>query len=189
MTSFFNFDLETGIKQLNDELDNYSFDVSHLNHNQREDVENLYKILYSVQNNKIILEKIKNSKIFISDSLFISGIKVNKLNIDKCRTIYIDACNNLEIIVKNKINHLTIYNCFDVTIIVYSNIISGIDIINSKNISFKFINCSFNFADYSSSINCDLCVISRNIDSNVVSLYATDEIRFITNQNNMLSKY
>jgi hypothetical protein len=78
-------------------------------------------------NNHIFLENKDNESIVIHDNL------LNNNLIKK--TYYIDNTDNALIYVNTKINHLIMHRCNNITLIINSVLISGLDIFHSNNIS------------------------------------------------------
>jgi hypothetical protein len=94
-------------------------------------IENIY-------NTNIIL----NNQINIFNNIynFEKDIETNK------RTIYFDKCNNLNIYINEKFNHILLVNCTNTNIYLSFGLISGLDVINCKNININ-INKKIDYTD------------------------------------------
>jgi len=130
-------------------------------------------------NNKIVLEDIigltKKINIIISDRLLIDGIDFGS-NITNKTTIQLINCDNININIGHKINHLCTINCSFILLKINENIISGIDTINSNNI-IHVVDKKINFMDLSSSHKCK-CVISNVIAPNTI-IQTTESLDFL----------
>ena len=101
-------------------------------------VSNIYNSWSSCRNNHQIIENISSSKIIFNYESN-SNYSINN-NIcdydseihDKKRTLYIDKCNELEITVNNKFNHIILINSSNINITIAGGLITGIDILRSK---------------------------------------------------------
>lgn len=130
--------METDLKKLENELD--LVDIPDFD---KKKVINVFKSWKTCYNNQIIIDDISNmnrkSIIKIDDKVVIDGVEIYK-NISKKSTIFFSNCENLNILLLNKINHVVIENCKNVNFKSTSGIIGGIDVLHSQNMNFIIIN-------------------------------------------------
>ena len=80
----------------------------------------IYSQWNKCKNNHIYLENISNTQIFFPSHYIYD---INK------KTLYIDNCNNLDLYVNNKINHIVLIHCNNINLYITNGLISGLDIL------------------------------------------------------------
>lgn len=184
--------METDLKKLEDELD-----FVDLSNYEKEKIINVYKSWRTCFNSQIIITDIQNknkrSYIKISSSVYIDGIKTFD-NISRRSTLFFSNCENLNIILLGKVNHVIIENSRNITLKSTCGIIGGIDVLHSNNLnfivvgqdifymSFGEVNTSNTYIDKSLALN---TLISTLHCSSIDFVHMIDEIlenkKYITN--------
>ena len=105
---------------------------------------NVFQSWKKCKDNHVYIDNISHATMDIGLTLEITDknkIKNNSIigdgdinNINK-HTIYIDNCKNVTIKLLNKFNHVMCINCKNINITINEGLISGIDILNSDNIT------------------------------------------------------
>jgi hypothetical protein len=98
---------------------------------EKEDIVKLYIVLDQLMHNIIELSNEHNKKIFYNN------------DIDQKKSIQLFDCSDIEIVVNTKMNHILLHNCKDIKLIISNGIISGVDILSSKNITLIFKKYSY----------------------------------------------
>ena len=128
--------METDLKNLNNELE-------FVDDSDRDGIINVYKSWKTSLNRHIMITDIIKTKmrtyIKVDSSVYIDGVETFK-NISNKSTLFISNCQNVNIILLNKINHVIIENSKNVTLKSTRGIIGGIDVLHSQNINFIVIN-------------------------------------------------
>lgn len=107
-------------KKLKDELEQTDLDT-----NKKNTLLNIFENWKNSELRHIIIENNNNKNIYTSSFV----------NLNSKTTLYITNCNNIEINIEHKINHIIIEKCNNVSVNIFGGIISGIDIFRSKQIS------------------------------------------------------
>lgn len=129
--------------------------------------------------NHIYIENIDNIDLCVDPDFFhkknihpnnkiVSNI-ANHCEINKY-TIYFDNCSNMNITISEKINHIIFLNCDNIIINITNGLISGMDILHSKNISCKvYSNKIYNI----SCGNIDTCLLEFDTFSAANTIIST----------------
>lgn len=124
---------------------------------------NIYMSWKKCKDNHIYLDKVTDKYIKYDKNLILEPNRIlYSFGETKKKTLYIDSCNNLTIIIKEKLNHIVIINSSNINIIIYQGLISGIDILHSSNIKLKIKNKKFT-SDFS---DCENCMYIFNVNDN-----------------------
>jgi hypothetical protein len=160
---------------------------TNINDTMYEDIISNFKIWTKVFNNKIIIENMNMNKIIIkiTNRLFINDIDFGS-EITNKTSLHFDNCSNLNIHIFHKINHICIVNCSNILVKINKNIISGIDTINSKNITHLFDN-DINYLDLSTSHNCKY-IISHHINPLLIQTMDSLNLMIIIVKNRKIIK-
>jgi hypothetical protein len=139
-------------------------------------IENIYTSWKNCLDNHTYIENISNAEIKFTELVEIDGIEYNyNNNIDnKKRTLFINNCNNLNIKVYEKINHIKIINCNNIFIDILDGLISGISTIHSNKITIRIKNKKIDFNELSFSHDCNVLLdltTSENIYINTNYCY------------------
>ena len=166
-------------------------DILNLDDNSKETILNVFNSWSSCRNNHQIIENINDSTIIFDNNYSINEILLkydNDIHINK-RTLYIDKCNNLEILVNDKFNHIILINSSNINITILGGLISGIDLIHCDNIRLTVKFNKINNINYGYSRDCKL-IIDKNtgLDIYVSASYSVN-ILFMLIYNNLLKKY
>lgn len=142
------------IIQLENELNN----INSIDEETKLNLINIFKSWNSVHKKHVFVENINNCDIKIGNYLEINGTKTliscEYLQTNKF-SLFIENCKNIKIKITNKFNHILLSKCNDIKLTISHGLISGIDILNSKNVSlFVKINKIY----YVSSGNSDTCI-------------------------------
>lgn len=184
--------MEKDLRQLEDELDLKDFTVP-----VKSMAINVFKSWKTCFNNQIIITDIKNknkrTNIKIYNNILIDGIETFK-DISTRSTILFSNCDNLNIIVLNKINHIVIENSNNINLKSTAGIIGGIDALHSKNInliitnrdifymSFGEVSTSNTYIDKSLALN----TLISTLDCNAINFVLTiddilENVKYLTN--------
>ena len=151
-------------KELNDIID--------LNEGLKTNILNIFTSWYSCKSKHSYITSINDSVINLNKKININGVISNyfygsddilpEVQEDKIEdinkiTLFIENCNNCEIIITEKFNHLILLNCNNIKLFINSGMISGIDIIHSEYINIKV---QFNKIYTANFQNCRYCSIS-----------------------------
>lgn len=132
-------------------------------------LENIFYQWTKCKNNHIYLENKSNTQVFFP----IYNIEdINK------KTLYIDNCNNIDLYVNTKINHIILIHCSNINLYLSDGLISGLDILHSKNINSYITNKKINFSEIS---NCDDCNYYFNFAENNDNVGVDDNFYINTN--------
>jgi hypothetical protein len=113
-----------------------------------------------IKNNKIVENIIKSWNSCYSNHIYIENItNLNYIysEINTKKSLFISNCENMNIKLCEKINHIKILNCKNVLIEIKSGVISGISIFHSDNIIVRIINKKIDLYELSFSTNC--CIV------------------------------
>jgi len=132
-----NEDLPT-IDDLNNELEQLSIEET-----EKQNLTNIYDSWISCKQKQINIKNFSEGKIKISTHIEMrdsSGLvqkkafKSNSISINQY-SIRIENCENIHVNISNKFNNLFIMNCENIIISLDGGLISGMDILHSKNIN------------------------------------------------------
>lgn len=156
---------------------------------------NIFKSWKTCLDNHITITDIKYDNkvnVSINDNIYINDIETYK-NISKTSSIFISNCNNLDIFLSKKINHIIIENCINVNLEVASGIISGIDVLHSENIniiitnedifylSFGEVLKSYIYIDKSLALNTLINTLHCNTTNFILINGILDKVKYLTN--------
>jgi hypothetical protein len=95
---------------------------------------NVFKSWKTCFDRHVSVNAVKGQDIHVRDEIYIDGRKSFD-NISSSSTIFFSNCENINILLSRKVNHIIIDNCCNVNLKVTSGIISGIDVLHSQNIN------------------------------------------------------
>ena len=173
-------DLTSQLKKLDTELDAYSFDVTELSKECKDDIRDLYKALHKIYTNKIFIDDIKNSNIRITNKIFINGKESENYCVDDKTTLYFANCKHTNVVINSKVCHIVIEKCEYLNIMIRGGSITGIDDINSKHILHIFENSSVYFVDVGNSEDCTYYISEDKALNTTISSYGSHGIKIIT---------
>ena len=148
-----------------------------------------YDIINNIFNSWL---KCKNNHVYIENKYNIN-ISYPENDESSQKTLYIDNCNNINIYVTNKINHIIIINSIHINLFIQHGLISGLDVMHSKNINLYIINDKIDFCEISNSDDCNYYIIQDNShnDKNKDYVYVNTNkcynIRFIMDNYNIMT--
>jgi len=126
--------MEKDLTKLEEELEFVDLDKK-----DKEAVINVYRSWKTCFDYQIIISNIRNpnkrTRVDIKDSVYIDGVETYK-NISKRSTIFFSECENLNISLISKVNHVIIERSNNINLKTFGGIIGGIDVLHSRNINF-----------------------------------------------------
>jgi len=143
------------MQKLTEELINLN-----INNSIRDSIINIYNSYMTVKNNHIYIENDHHDFIAIGRGIMMQNQTKHNI-IDSTKTIFLSNCSDIKMIFGKKINHIIVDKCSNMTIRIMRGLISGIDIINSKNINLVVDNNIYNL-NCGKSDDCE-CTIKKNI--------------------------
>lgn len=179
-----NKNLNEKLENLTNELNTYSFDVKHLTESEKQEIKELYTILWKTYNNKIFIENIENSNIRVDKTIVINGAQYNNKNVTQESTLHFINCKNVTVIIKNKVCHITIEGCENFNIKTNGGSITGLDDIRCNHVSHVLENSSVYFLDVSNSQDCVYYISENNALNTLISSYGSPDIKIITTNPN-----
>lgn len=159
-------ELEDEITKLNTEIEEYCWNVRELSQDEKNDIRDLYRLWKTSFNKKIVIDNIHNSNIRISDNVVGDG-KVLWEDVKPHHSFHFIDCSNITIVINPKVNHVTLEKCNNVNFRSVGGSISGMDLINSSNITSVFNSKYINFMDISNATQC-LFILSETIAKNIM---------------------
>ena len=182
--------MENELQMLNEEIDNYSFDVRELSESEKEEIKNLYVSMRKISQNRNIIENLKNANIRINKMVLINGTEYDNYDITDKSGLHFSNCHNTTVIITNKVCHITSDNCSQFTIKIIGGSISGMDIINCQNVNTIIENSSIHFLDISKSQACTLYLSENNALNTTILSYESHNIQIImTDEGFIKNKY
>lgn len=173
-------DLETELNNLDNELNNYCWNVRKLSEEEKRDIKELYKIWKSCLNKKIMIDSIESTNVRVSDKINFSDGTVIWDDVKRHHSLHFINCSNATIVITAKVNHITLERCTNVNVRVTGGSISGIDIIKCSNITSIFDFSSVYFVDVSISTGCSF-ILSEAIAKDIMITTASSyNIQFRT---------
>jgi len=148
-------------------------------------VYNIYTSWKKCKDNHTYIENINNTDIHLYNQIKISNIVYNfekDIETNK-RTIYFDKCNNMNIFINEKYNHIILVNCTNINIYLSFGLISGLDIINCKNINI-YINKKIDYTEISNSEDCNYIYNISNDDDTFINTNNCFNINLVINNLN-----
>ena len=140
------------------------FDYLDIDDDTKAILTNVFNSWLRCKNKHLFIENVNDSTIKIGRVLEINGRKYEKENIPKNATIFISNCNNNNIKITDKFNHLIILKCKDTNVYISHGLISGIDIIRSNNIT-----CDVKFSNIYYLACCYSDTFTLHIDENIAN--------------------
>ncbi len=113
-----------------------------LDQNQQKCLKNVFESWQICKNNHVFIENVNNDNIKIGKNISING--TNK-SLSSKTTLFIENCSDTIIKVVNKFNHLIVNGCNNVHIYLTHGLVSGIDVLNSKNVTCEVKFSSVNY--------------------------------------------
>lgn len=178
-----NQEFKENLSNLERELDIYSFDIRFLTETEKQEQKNLYTILWKTLNNKIFIENIVYSNIFVNNNILINGKQFNN-SVNERTTLHFINCKNVTIIIYIKICHITIEKCENFNIKIREGLITGLDNIRCNHINHVLENSSVYFLDISNSQDCIFYISENNALNTLISSYGSTDIKIITTNSN-----
>lgn len=172
--------LEKKLENLNEELNEYSFNIKYLNDIQKKEIKDLYTMLWNTYNQKIFIENLSNVHIRITDKIYINNTIYIDKDINDKSTLHFINCKNITVVINNKVCHITIERCNHFNIKTRGGAITGIDNINCKHVSHILENSSVYFLDVSNSEGCIFYISENNALDTIISSYGSPDIKIIT---------
>lgn len=173
--------METDLEKLIKELE---FDNS-----KKETIINVYKSWKTCHNNQVMVSHIKHGNITVNDSIYIDtveGTTETFKDISNKSTLFFSNCENVNILLCNKINHVIIENSKHINIECISGIIGGIDILHSNNISIIVINQDIYYMGFGHADTCDTYIDKSLTLNTLISTIHCNYINFVHLVNEML---
>lgn len=171
--------LQQNLNELSAELEKYSFDIKHLGTQDKNKIKELYTILYKIHDNKIFIENLKNCNVRVTDKILINGIILPNCLIDLKTTLYFYNCNHTNVVITNKVCHITIDQCSHLNIQTRGGSITGLDDINCKHIVHVFNNSSLYFLDVSNSEGCVFYIAENTALDTMISSCNSPDIKIL----------
>lgn len=159
-------DLEKEIEQLNEELEEYCWNIRELQEGEKQDIRNLYRLWKTSINKKIVISDLHKTNVRVSSDI-LSNKEVLWHSIKQDHSLHFLNCSDITIIVNPKVNHITIERCKNVNIRVVNGSISGIDFIKCDNVTSVFNSKNVNFMDISDCTQC-LFILSERVAKDIV---------------------
>jgi len=167
------------MNNLKKELD----DISNIDESIKDTLINIFNSWSICKNNHQYIENIENTSLtFDSD--------IGELNLFK-KSLFIENCNNLDIIVYNKFNNIILLNSNNININILGGLITGINIIHCTNINLiiktiQIPNVNFEFAN-----NCIITLDNIHIISDYLRINTNFCVNIIINidYNNIYKSY
>lgn len=172
-------DLEKQLRQLNSDLNEYSFNVEYLDDSEKEKIKGLYKILWKTYNQKIFIENLSGVNIRVTDKIYVNNIVYINNDVNNKTTLYFSNCKHINILINSKVCHITVENCNYVNIKTREGSITGIDNLNCKHVCHVLENSAVYFIDVSNSEGCTFYISEDNALDTIISSYGSPDIKFI----------
>ena len=173
-------DLDKNLKDLDYDLNKYSFDVKELSDEDKNEIKGLYTMLWKINSNKIFIENINKTNIRIKDDLiFVNNKKFSDKSVNKCSTLYFYNCKNITIMIHTKVCHITLENCEYVNIKTTGGSITGIDNINCKYCNHVIEQAPVHLLEMSKSIGSVFYISDNNVLNTLLSSYESPEMMIV----------
>lgn len=173
-------ELEKKLKKLDDELDEYSFNIRQLDDKEKQEIRDLYKLLWKTYNHKIFIENLENINVRVTDKIYTGNELYIDQEINEKTTLHFINCKNIRIIINGKVCHITLERCENLNLKTRGGAITGLDDINCKNINHVLENSSVYFLDVSNSEGCVFYISENNAPDTMISSYGSPDIKIIT---------
>jgi hypothetical protein len=151
--------MEKGLDNLNNELEQLDIDDS-----DKDKIRNVYKSWKTCKDNQIILSDLKSCNIRIDADLYVDNT-VRYTNISKKSSILFSNCQNININVMNKVNHILIEKSKNINLKTVAGIIGGIDVLHSQNVNMVITNQDIHCMSLGD-VSCCNAYIDRALASN-----------------------
>lgn len=182
-------ELQSQLVILDNELTNYSFDIKDIAEEEKEQIKELYTLIWKSYNNKIFIENIKNSNIRINGKILVNGEEYGNYKITNKTTLHFINCKNTTVIINAKVCHITNERCENFSIKIIGGSVTGMDDIHCKHMNHILENSSVYFLDISQSQNCIFYISERNaLDTTISSFDSPDITITMTNPNDGIIK-
>lgn len=177
--------MEPDLQRLNDEMELFDFDKS-----SREMITNVYSSWKKCLDNQIIISDLKNVVIRIDDRLHIDGVETHR-DISQKSTLLFSACENVNILVLNKVNHVIVERSHDVNLKSVAGIIGGIDVLHSTNVNLLVTKRDIFYMGFGTATRCNAYIEEPLTLNTLISTLECSNINFISMIDNLsvLGKY
>ena len=168
------------LESLDEELNNYSFNVKDLTDTDKTEIKELYTMLWKIYSNKIFIENIERTNIRVTEKILFNNKELNNHNVTNRTTLYFVNCKNITINITQKVCHITLENCESVNIKTRGGAITGLDAINCKNINHVLENSNVYLLEVSNCVGCIYYISEDNALNTIISSYGSPDIKIIT---------
>jgi hypothetical protein len=147
------------INSLKIEINDVMFNHGNITNDDMEKVLELFKTWKKAHNNKTIIENINGSQrngrvsIKIKNRVLIDTIDFRS-EVTTRTTLHFINCNDVNIAISSKINHLVLENCMNMLVKTTGGFISGLDSIRCTNVIHVFDEGNINYIDINKSHDC-----------------------------------
>lgn len=172
--------LKKNLENLDEELNNYSFDVKELSDTDKTEIKALYTMLWKIYSNKIFIENIQRSNIRVTEKILVNNKELHNHNVTNRTTLYFVNCKNITINITQKVCHITLENCDSVNIKTRGGAITGLDAINCKNVNHVLENSNVYLLEVSNCVGCIYYISEDNAINTIISSYGSPDIKIIT---------
>lgn len=159
-------ELKEELEKLDQDLDNYCWNVRELTTDEKNDIKELYTLWKSCLNKKIVIDDLHNENIRVSNRIT-SRNNIIWDDIKQHHSLYFTGCSDSTIIITTKVNHITLEDCKNINIRTTGGSISGIDVINCSNVTHIFESGSIYFMDISNTTECTF-ILSEKIAMDIM---------------------
>lgn len=178
--------MEIDLRRLEEELEFVDITES-----AKEKYINVYKSWKTCYNNQIMITNIKSiterTFIEVNESIFINGTETHK-DISLRSTLFFSNCENVNILLHNKVNHVFIEKSKNITLKTMAGIIGGIDVLHSDNINFIVVNQDVFYMSFAD-VRIGNTYIDKSLSLNtLISTLHCHYINFVHMINNILEK-
>ena len=145
------------------EIDTAEIDITEI-----DIAENIFNSWLTCKNNHTYIENISETELIFSNNIKRDGkVYSYDKNIDTLkRTIYIENCDNLDVRLLDKFNHVVIVNSRNIIVRLENSLLSGLGVFGSKNVTVRVSNKKINYSEVSNSENC-VFVFDSNSSENI----------------------
>jgi len=172
--------LKKNLDSLDEELNNYSFNVKDLSDTDKTEIKALYTMLWKIYSNKIFIENIERTNIRVTEKILVNNKELNNHSVTDRTTLYFVNCKNITINITQKVCHITLENCESVNIKTRGGAITGLDAINCKNINHVLENSNVYLLEVSNCVGCIYYISEDNALNTIISSYGSPDIKIIT---------
>ena len=148
---------------------------------------NVFKSWKACLDNQIIISNQKApSFIKIDDNIMINGVEMHT-DISNKSTILFSSCENLNIYVGKKINHIIIERSNNINLKFVSGLIGGIDVLHSNNINFDIINQDIFYISFGAVSKANMHIEARLALNTLISSLHTSYLTFIVDKHRYIT--